>query len=162
MPCPLLIFSQSDYLIHVVDTNSNTEWQTVQIQISWLLQKPTDLDLHCLQRKDISGFSRTKVKSEWQVCQIFHLRDIVHLAFFLLTFDVQSMKDRGRFTQSDQDLCYPLDTVLCMDKRKDPGQTADCVDMYDWLCMIWFKGVCTWLGIPSHNYNSVSPHSKLF
>ena len=23
-------------------------WQTVQIQISWLLKKPTDLDLHCL------------------------------------------------------------------------------------------------------------------
>ena len=35
--------------------------QTVQIQISWLLQKPTDLDLHCLQRQDISGFSRTRV-----------------------------------------------------------------------------------------------------
>ena len=31
---------------------------------SWLLQKPTDLDLHCLQRQDISGFSRTRVKSE--------------------------------------------------------------------------------------------------
>ena len=28
----------------------------------WLLQKPTDLDLHCLQRKGISGFSRTRVK----------------------------------------------------------------------------------------------------
>ena len=56
MPCPLLIFSQSDYLIQVVDTNSNTEWQTVQIQISW----PTDLDLHYLQRQDISGFSRTR------------------------------------------------------------------------------------------------------
>ena len=27
------------------------EWQTVQIQIIWLLQKPTDLDLHCLQRQ---------------------------------------------------------------------------------------------------------------
>ena len=39
----------------VVDTNSNTKWQTVQIQISWLLQKPSDLDLHCLQRQDISG-----------------------------------------------------------------------------------------------------------
>ena len=26
------------------------------------LQKPTDLDLHCLQRQDISGFSRTRVK----------------------------------------------------------------------------------------------------
>ena len=25
-------------------------------------QKPTDLDLHCLQRQDISGFSRTRVK----------------------------------------------------------------------------------------------------
>ena len=63
MPRPLLIFSQSDYLIQVVDTNSNTEWQTVQIQISWLLQKPTDLDLHCLQRQDISGFSRTRIKA---------------------------------------------------------------------------------------------------
>ena len=38
----------------------------MQIQISWLLQKPTDLDLHCLQRQDISGFSRTRVLSvEW-------------------------------------------------------------------------------------------------
>ena len=63
MTRPLLIFSQSDYLIQVVDTNSNTEWQTVQIQISWLLQKPTDLDLHCLQRQNISGFSRTRVKT---------------------------------------------------------------------------------------------------
>ena len=62
MPRSLLIFSQSDYLIQVVDTNSNTEWQTVQIQISWLLQKPTDLDLQCLQRQGISEFSNTKVK----------------------------------------------------------------------------------------------------
>ena len=53
MPRPFLIFSLSDYLIHVVDTNSNTEWQAVQIQISWLIQKPTDLDLHCLQGQDI-------------------------------------------------------------------------------------------------------------
>ena len=36
MPHQVLIFSQSDYLIQVVDMNSNTEWQTVQIQISWL------------------------------------------------------------------------------------------------------------------------------
>ena len=33
----------------------------MQIQSSWLLQKPTDLDLLCLQRQDISGFSRTRV-----------------------------------------------------------------------------------------------------
>ena len=34
----------------------------VQIQISWLLQKPTDLDLHRLQSQGISGFSRTRFK----------------------------------------------------------------------------------------------------
>ena len=34
----------------------------MQIQISWLLKKPTDLDLHCLQRQGISGFNRTMVK----------------------------------------------------------------------------------------------------
>ena len=62
MPCPFLIFSQSDYLIQIVDIKLHTYWQTVQIQISWLLQKPTDLDLHCLQKQDISGFSRTRVK----------------------------------------------------------------------------------------------------
>ena len=33
----------------------------MQIQISWLLQKPIDLDLHCLQRQCISGFSKTRV-----------------------------------------------------------------------------------------------------
>ena len=27
----------------------------MQIQISWLLQKPTDLDLHCLQRYGCPG-----------------------------------------------------------------------------------------------------------
>ena len=64
MQRPLLIFSQSDCLIQVVDTNSNTEWQTVQIQI---LQKPTDLDLHCFQSQGISGFSRTRVNFEQKV-----------------------------------------------------------------------------------------------
>ena len=31
-----------------------------QDQVSLLLQKPTDRDLHCLQRQGISGFSRTR------------------------------------------------------------------------------------------------------
>ena len=60
MPHPFLIVSQSDYLIRIVEINSHTEWQTVQNQISWLPMKPTDLDLHCLQRHGISGFSRTQ------------------------------------------------------------------------------------------------------
>ena len=46
----------------------------MQIQISWLLQKPTDLDLHCLQRQDISGFSRTRVKLIWYQCVVFMYR----------------------------------------------------------------------------------------
>ena len=33
MACSLLIFSQSDYLLQVVESNSYTYWQTVQIQI---------------------------------------------------------------------------------------------------------------------------------
>ena len=40
----------------------------MQIQISWLLQKPTDLDLYCLQRQGISRFSRTRVKSLENMC----------------------------------------------------------------------------------------------
>ena len=44
-----------NYLIRVVDTSSLNEWQTVQIQISWLLKKPTDLDLHCSQRQTYQG-----------------------------------------------------------------------------------------------------------
>ena len=38
MPHPFQIFSQSDYLIQIADINSHTEWQKVQIQISWLLR----------------------------------------------------------------------------------------------------------------------------
>ena len=36
----------------------------MQIQISWLLQKPTDLNLHCLQRQGVSGFGSTRINIE--------------------------------------------------------------------------------------------------
>ena len=36
-------------------------------------QKPTDLDLHCLQRHDISGFSRTRVNRRRQLNNIIIL-----------------------------------------------------------------------------------------
>ena len=55
---PFLIVSQSDCLIQVVDINSHTEWQTVQIQFIWLLQKPTGLNLHCLLRHGMSCSAR--------------------------------------------------------------------------------------------------------
>ena len=55
MPGLFQIFSQSDYLIQNVQVSSDNEWQTVQIQISCLLQKPTDLDLHCFKGRVYPG-----------------------------------------------------------------------------------------------------------
>ena len=40
----------------------------MQIQISWLLQKPTDLDLHCLLKQAISGVSRSRVRVRRMTC----------------------------------------------------------------------------------------------
>ena len=44
----------------------------------WLLQKPTVLDLHCLQRQGILGFSRTRVNI--LVLNIHVAQDIRHLS----------------------------------------------------------------------------------
>ena len=37
-------------------------WPSQPNGVMSLLQKPTDLDLHCSQRQDTSRFSRTRVK----------------------------------------------------------------------------------------------------
>ena len=58
MTHPLLIFSQSDYLIQIVDI----KFTFLKANSADPDQKPADLDLHCLQRQEISGFSRTRVK----------------------------------------------------------------------------------------------------
>ena len=42
--------------------NVNTTSHTYVKQCRSRSVKPTDLDLHCLQRQGISGFSRTRVK----------------------------------------------------------------------------------------------------
>ena len=63
MPLPLLIFSQSGYLIQIFVINLHTWWQTVQIQISWLLQKPNRSGSKLFAKQGISGFSRTRVKT---------------------------------------------------------------------------------------------------
>ena len=69
IPCPLLIFSQSDYLIQVVDiylmANSADPDQLAS-------KKPTDLDLHCLERQSISGFSRIRIKKKKSSCNKEH------------------------------------------------------------------------------------------
>ena len=63
MPRPFLIFSHSDYLF--IQTRlfiqirilNDKQYRSRSVDI----QKPTDLDLHCLQRQDIPRFSRTWV-----------------------------------------------------------------------------------------------------
>ena len=83
MPRPLLIFSQSGYLIQIVVINLHTWWQTVQIQISWLLQKPTDLDLHCLQNRIYPGSAGQGLiglialnSFSFRICNIFTTADV--------------------------------------------------------------------------------------
>ena len=57
---PRLIFSQSDDLIRTVAINSHLMANSANPD-HWLLQKPTDLDLHYLQRQGLSWFSKTRV-----------------------------------------------------------------------------------------------------
>ena len=55
----------------------------MQIQISW--QKPTDLDLQCLQRQGISGFSRTRVKYDYSTKLIPQKSSLLHSYVELLS-----------------------------------------------------------------------------
>ena len=55
----------------------------MQVQISWLLKKPTDLDLHCLHKQSIARFSRTRCKSNTYSYFFFFL-DKMNLTFVML------------------------------------------------------------------------------
>ena len=55
----------------------------MQIQISWLLQKPTDLDLHCLLRKGMTCLAREGLilGHVWQGTAIDNMMDDFYCAF---------------------------------------------------------------------------------
>ena len=58
----------------------------MQIQISWLLQKPADLDLHCLQRHDIPMLRTRKVKTIARMT-CYKVRSNTHFIFiFIVTY----------------------------------------------------------------------------
>ena len=61
MPHPLLIFSQSEYLIQVV-IQIDMLILTNSVDPDQLVSSDSVQILHCLQRQGISGFSRTRVK----------------------------------------------------------------------------------------------------
>ena len=60
----------------------------MQIQISWLLKKPTDLDLHCLQRQSISGFRRTRDT----ILKVFSTKKYIDTCFFFFFTSPQKKK----------------------------------------------------------------------
>ena len=101
-----LIFSQSDYLIQIIDKNSHTGWQTVQIQISWLLQKPTDLDLHCLQRQGSArqGFRTFVIILEKSFTILCRLSSFLKMLLVFIVFIFCS------FCHFHVLLCYGLET----------------------------------------------------
>ena len=132
MPRPLPIFSKSDYLIRVFFyINSHTEWQTVQIQISWLLQKPTDLDLHCLQRQGISGFSRTRVEitlfiPKKKIAGI-HVAEKCQHAVQIRRVTLFSCSHSGT-NKSPQRVCFHISSLL----KKPVGTDVETI-----LCVRW-------------------------
>ena len=85
----------------------------MQIQISWLLQKPTDLDLHCLQRQGISGFSRTRVnKLSYIMWMKFPLLVAVNVPKFctpksLIKCHMETVQTQIRL-QSNQDVQFAI------------------------------------------------------
>ena len=101
-------------------SNSHSEWQTVQIQFSWLLQKPTDLDLHCLQRQGISGFSMTRVTVLSKVAAecsnklilSFSEKIRLHIMWIFCKVDI-SVKRQVLFSVKNKKKCFKiLSTVI--------------------------------------------------
>ena len=94
----------------------------MQILISWLLQKPTDLDLHCLQRQDISGFSRNRVNTDRsQAVDLVLLvlcgdvrplaQELFCVSFFFVVWVLCSICDH--FVRDDGAGCFVLVFVTC-------------------------------------------------
>ena len=81
MQCPLLIVSQSFCFIKAFDTNSRVKWETVQIQINWLLPEANWSGSTLFAKAGIPRFSRTRVNtyhtlgqfSKWYIDDIFHV-----------------------------------------------------------------------------------------
>ena len=72
------------------------------------LQKPTDLDLHCLQRQVISGFSRTRVKKLTGVSLLFCW---LHLGFYNILFDIEDNNSGFLFLHQNVYCLYSLELL---------------------------------------------------
>ena len=67
----------------------------MQIQISWLLQKPTDLDLHCLQNRIYPGSAGQGLS----ICKLWLTgleeseQEVISIIFLLQCFYVRTWND---------------------------------------------------------------------
>ena len=74
-------------------------------------QKPTDLDLHCLQRQDISGFSRTKAASLIVVLKSLNIIHLLSCYSILMKFASNRMTCQDLLFQTHcmfSNLAFPL------------------------------------------------------
>ena len=69
----------------------------MQIQISWLLKKLTDLDLHCLQRQGISGSAGQGLINKIQAVIHVYSRHSTFPKYCLFAFPYTVSSDKGSF-----------------------------------------------------------------
>ena len=66
----------------------------MQIQISWLLQKPTDLDLHCLQRQGIypgsAGQGLIILLEHHRKGSLIHTSELCHVKMYFHSYNADS------------------------------------------------------------------------
>ena len=117
----------------------------MQIQIRWLLQKPTDLDLHCLQRQGIFGFSRTRVKLAKLIQTNPYLskkkkkrkNSILRLIITKITLKICKGTQENYININMIILSIGTDRLnkLYHDKRVDMGQLDRWLSAYELLCI---------------------------
>ena len=106
------MFNQSDYLIQVFDTNSQTQWQTVQIQItgffrSQLIWIYTDYKDRVCPGSAGLGLNKTKVAIFVYLMSYLLLKDHLrtsYVIFFVKTgifihFNLEKLKMRERYAE---------------------------------------------------------------
>ena len=138
----------------------------MQIQISWLLQKPTDLDLHCLQRQGISGSAgQGLMRSMWAKTstlayfkEVFTTKLIWQMPFFL-AYIPYLLEVFGHLTilflKFEQ---VQFITRCCIQKLLDGWQTVYILMRRHVLwCLIWIYTVCSGLSVQIHTVNMVQP-----
>ena len=95
-------------------------------QRSWLLQKPTHLDLHRLQSQSICGFSRTRVKNihlnyymynSMQNCTTDVKRKAVLTVCSAVTYPSKMDHSVRKCTSEDSDKPAPIFTWRTMDSQ---------------------------------------------